>query len=596
MDDKAQQRAANRRAKKTQPSKVEVAKEASRQLRGTIAEVLASSADCFEHDDQQLLKFHGIYQQENRDARQAGDDGQVDRSTIFMVRTGLPGGLLTGAQYLALDALADVVTYNRSLRLTTRQDIQFHGVIKSELRRTIASINEAVVTTLAGCGDVRRNTMASPAPLDGPVPEAVRALAQAIADELRPQSTAYYEIWLDGERQPTTPATGTPAEEPIYGATYLPRKFKVGVGLPEDNSVDVHSQDVGLLGIVEDGVLVGVDVLVGGGLGMTHRKPETYARLASPLGYVPLDGAVAATRVVCEMFRDLGDRSDRRHARLKYVVEEMGIDAFRAEFERRAPGLLLPWRDHAPLEHDDFLGARDQGDGRWSYGLFVENGRVIDDGDRRLKSAIRAVVEETGCDVTLTPTQSLLFINVDAAALPRIEALLAAHQVPTVQQISSLRRYAMACTALPTCGLALAESERELPGFIDELEQVFEEYGLDTEPITVRMTGCPNGCARPYTADLALVGRKPETYDVFVGGSIRGHRMADLYAENVGRGEIIESLRPLLQAWSRLRVGDEPLGDFYQRLVGHTVPSQILTGDRAHSYRAEAEAAIAALA
>jgi len=557
--------------------------------------VLASSADCFEHDDQQLLKFHGIYQQRNVMFGRLAEDGQVARSTIFMVRTGLPGGLLTGAQYLALDALADLVTYNRSLRITTRQDLQFHGVIKSELRHTIAAINEALVTTLAGCGDVRRNTMASPAPLAGPVPEAVRALAQAIAEALRPRSSAYYEIWLDGEPQPTAAGPGTPAEEPLYGATYLPRKFKVGVGLPEDNSVDVHSQDVGLLGIVEDGTLVGVDVLVGGGLGMTHRKPETYARLGSPLGYVPWDGAVQATRVVCEMFRDLGDRSDRRHARLKYVVEEMGIEAFRAEFERRAPGLLQPWREHAPLQHDDFLGARDQGDGRWSYGLFVENGRVIDQGEHRLKSAIRAVLEETGCDVTLTPTQSLLFINLEPASLPRLEAVLAAHRVRTVHQISSLRRYAMACTALPTCGLALAESERALPGFLDELEPVFEAYGLETEPITVRMTGCPNGCARPYTADLAFVGRKPDTYDVFVGGSLRGHRMADLYAENVARGELVESLRPLLRAWSAQRVGDEPLGDFYQRLVGHTTPPQILTGDRSHASRAETEAAIARL-
>lgn len=595
MDQQAEQRAANRRAKKTAPSKVEVAKGASRQLRGTIAEVLASTADCFEHDDQQLLKFHGIYQQEDRDLREAAKQSDDVSATVFMCRTALPAGTLSGEQYLALDLLADHVSHNGSLRVTTRQGFQFHGVIKSRLKETVQRINQALITTLAACGDVKRNVMATPAPLQDPAHVAIRSLARRIAAELSPQSGAYHEIWLDGEKAESG-SSGTPAEEPIYGQYYLPRKFKVGIALPEDNSIDVQSQDVGLLGIVEDGELLGVDVFVGGGLGMTHRKPETYARLGTALGFVEAARASEVVKLICEIFRDHGDRADRKHARLKYIIEEWGIDAFRDEVERRAPGLLQPWREVGELRHDDYLGARPQGDGRWCYGVFIENGRIVDRDGSRLKTALRTIVEQLGCDVVLTPTQSLLFANLAEADIAVIEGLLAAHGVPTVADISMVRRHAMACPAMPTCGLALAESERELPGFLDELEVVFEEYGLETEPITVRMTGCPNGCARPYTADLALVGRKPETYDVFVGGSIRGHRMADLYAENVGRQELIESLRPLLQAWAAKRVGDEPLGDFYQRLMGHTVPAQILTGDRSRSYRDEAEAAIARLA
>ena len=596
MDQRAETRAANRRRKKTQPSKVERAKEASRQLRGTIAEVLASSAHSFEHDDLQLLKFHGIYQQENRDAREAAKAAGTEPDlTIFMCRTALPAGTVTAEQYLALDLLADTITHNRSLRVTTRQGFQFHGVIKGQLKDTVQRINEAMITTLSACGDVKRNVMATPAPIYDDGHNAIRKLAYTIADELAPQSGAYHEIWLNGEKAHSASSAGTADEEPLYGQTYLPRKFKVGIALPEDNSVDVQSQDVGLLAILEAGELQGANVFVGGGLGMTHRKPETYARLGTPLGYVPADQIVDTVKAICELFRDEGDRADRKHARLKYIVEEWGIDAFREALEQRLPGVLESSRKTGELQHDDYLGAREQGDGKWFYGLFIENGRIIDDGGVNVKSAVKAIVEQTASNLILTPTQNLIFANLEPDAIPTIEAILDEHGVRRVEALSMVRRHSMACPAMPTCGLALAESERAMPGFIDELELAFEEYGLDTEPITVRMTGCPNGCARPYTADIALVGRKPETYDVFVGGSIRGHRMADLYAENVERAEILATLRPLLGAWSSKRVGDEPLGDFYNRLVGHGTPAQIVTGDRGRPYRAEAEAAIALL-
>ncbi len=576
--------------RKREESKVEAAKKASNHLRGTIAQVLASEDPAFEHDDIQALKFHGVYQQDDRDDRGSDSGG---KRYIFMVRTKLPGGRLSAAQYLALDALADAVTWNKSLRITTRQGFQFHGIIKGDLKQTITRVNQALVSTLAACGDVERNVMASPAPIADDAHRAVQQFADQIAAEMAPATRAYFELWVDGEKidgwqQPHPEAATGRDEEPFYGDVYLPRKFKTGITLPPDNSIEVYSQDCGLIAIVRDGKVVGANVLVGGGFGLTHRKADTFARLASPLGYVDAADVAKAVKVVAAIFRDEGNRADRRHARLKYLIEEWGMDRFRAEFSKRAaaydgkggPFALKPWADLPPLEHNDYLGRHDQGDGRSFYGVWIPNGRIIDTDGWRAKTALRTIVEHTDCRVILTPDQSLLLADLDDKQVAYVEKTLREHGVKLVQELTGVRRYSMACPALPTCGLALAESERYLPQVIDELEVVFEKLGLSDEPLTVRSTGCPNGCARPYTADIAFVGRKPEVYDIYVGGRLAGDRMAELYAENVEAARLVPTLQPLIEAWARGRRGDESFGDFYHRVFTDGRPRHMVTGSK----------------
>lgn len=579
------------------PSKVEEAKTASRQLRGTIPEVLASDAAGFDHDDLQALKFHGVYQQEDRDARVERIKKKLPKEHIFMVRTKLPGGVLSADQYLAMDALADRYSYNRSLRITTRQGFQLHGVGKGDLKSTIRGIHDALISTLAACGDVERNVVASPTPLADEPHRLVRELAAEIARELCPQTGAYHEIWLDGERVATSDD-----EEPFYGEAYLPRKFKTGIALPDDNSIDVHSQDAGLIAVVEDGRLVGANLLAGGGLGMSHKKADTFARLGSPVGFVPADRIVAAVRAVVAVFRDHGDRSDRKHARLKYLIEAWGGDRFRAAVEAEAGFRFEPWRRTGDLAFADHLGPHPQGDGRWFYGLFVGNGRIQDeDGGPRIKSALAEIVRRLAPGVILTPVQNLFLTCLEESAVAEVEAILERDGVPRPLSLPAIHRYSLACPALPTCGLALADAERALPGVLDRLEQELAALGLDDEPLTVRMTGCPNGCARPYTADVGLVGHGPGFYDVYVGGRLTGDRLADLYETRVAEAEIADVLRPLLTAWSQERRPEEGLGDFYQRTFsgdgagggGHRT---ILTGTKDDPARARVEERLAVLA
>lgn len=560
-------------------SKVERAKRDSGYLRGTLAEGLAADTPQFSGSDTQVLKFHGIYQQTDRDTRKEAKQAGESPETMFMVRCKIPGGVLTADQYLALDRLATEVTHNDSLRITTRQGIQFHGVIKGDLKPTLQRINGALVSTLAACGDVERNVMVTPLPLADAAHQALRALAAELADHLAPKTRAYHEIWLNGEQVTDLEQAAPPDEvEPIYGRTYLPRKFKTGLTLADDNLIDVYGQDCGLIAFVEDGRVTGVNVVVGGGLGMTHRKADTFARLASPLGSVAPEHVVDAVRLVVEIFRDFGNRADRRHARLKYVLEERGEAWFRQEFEQRAEFPLQPWRDVPPMGYDDLAGPRELGDGRWAYGVNVANGRVIDDGDERLKTGLRLVAERFRPEVLLTPNQSVVFAGLAAEQVPRVEAVLREHGLTPASEVSALRRFALACPALPTCALALAEAERVMPSVVDDLEAELDALGLADEPLTVRMTGCPNGCARPYTADLAFVGRKPDTYDVYVGGRLAGDRLAEFYAEDVPTAELAASLRPLLLAWARARQGDEGLGDFFQRVWGTGRPRTVLTG------------------
>ena len=553
-------------------SKVEIAKRQGRHLRGTIADTLASGRTHFGHDDIQLLKFHGTYQQDDRDARKELEAAGLEKAWSFMVRVAIPAGALTGEQYLALERLADEHA-NGTLRVTTRQGFQFHGVLKGDLKATIARINRSLLTTTAASGDVQRNVKGCSAPLGDADHAAVRRVAEAIARELRPASRAYHEIWLDGERQ-----VSTEQEEPFYQDRYLPRKFKTAVGLSTDNCVDIWSQDVGLLAIVRDGRLTGFNLLVGGGLGMTHHKGDTAARLAEPLGFVPTEHGVEAVRLVAAIFRDHGNRSDRRHARLKYLLAEWGTPRFRDEFQRRASFTLGPAVPLPRLPFHDHLGRHRQHDGRWFYGVFIQSGRIVDTEGHRLKTALHEIVTRLRPDIRLTAQQNLLLTDLDADGIETVERILQAHGVALPAQLSGARRFSMACPALPTCGLAVAESERAIPGILDEFEAELTRLGLRDVPITIRMTGCPNGCARPYTADLAFVGRSLGLYNVYVGGGLAGDRLVDLYRADVPLEELLESVRPLLQRWAAERTAGEGLGDFYQRLMGLRARRTVVTG------------------
>lgn len=561
--------------RKSTPSSVELVKQASRHLRGNLQEALNDSDPGFSEAEQRIAKFHGIYQQEDRDARAITRITGAGRRPNFMVRVKIPAGQLTAEQYLAMDELAEEVVYNRSLRITTRQNFQLHGVLKGNLKDTIQRVDAALLSTLCGCGDVERNIVAPPAPIASSGHRALHALAVELTEAMTPATNAYHEIWLDGER-----VDSSHESEPVYGDQYLPRKFKTGLALPEDNSVDVHDQDVGLVAVVEGGAIRGANVLVGGGSGLTHRKSETFARLATPLGFVESGDIVALVKTVATIFRDFGDRTDRRHSRLKYVVEEWGIDTFRSELERRAEFRLHPWVQTSPLEHRDWLGAHEQGDGRWLYGIYVENGRIIDGARDRWKTALRTLVETLRPAVVLTPQQNLLLADLAEDDVAKVEQVLRAYRLPLPQSLSLVRRHALACPALPTCGLALAESERVVADLTTEFERVLARLGLDDTPLTLRMTGCPNGCTRPYNADIGVVGRKPGHYDIFLGGGLDGTRLAELYVESVPFERIVTSLRPLLEDWATRRSPKEGLGDFYERCIREPGRRDLLTGKR----------------
>jgi sulfite reductase (ferredoxin) len=553
-------------------SKVEVAKRHGRHLRGSIAEVLASERTHFGHDDVALLKFHGTYQQDDRDARRGLEAAGLEKAYSFMVRVAIPAGAVTGAQYLELERVADEHA-NGTLRVTTRQGFQFHGVLKGDLKATIAGINQSLLTTISACGDVQRNVMGCSAPLGDADHAAVRRVAEAMALELRPATHAYHEIWLDGEKQ-----ASSEQEEPFYRDRYLPRKFKTAVGLSTDNCVDIWAQDVGLLAIVRDGRITGFNLLVGGGLGMTHNKGDTTARLAEPLGFVPTEHGVEAVRIVAAIFRDHGNRSDRRHARLKYLLAEWGTPRFRQEFQRRASFTLGPAVQLPRLPFHDHLGRHRQHDGRWFYGVFIQSGRIVDTDGHRLKTALHQIVTRLRPGIRLTAQQNLLLTDLDPDGIETVERILQAHGVALPTQLSAARRFSMACPALPTCGLAVAESERAIPGILDQFEAELTRLGLRDVPLTIRMTGCPNGCARPYTADIAFVGRSLGLYNVYVGGGLAGDRLVDLYSADVPVADLLATVRPLLQRWAAERTDDEGLGDYYQRLMGLRASRSVVTG------------------
>ncbi len=554
-------------------SKVEIAKVASKLLRGTIDEVLRDpSLDKFEADDLQLIKFHGSYQQDDRDLRKSRRAEGLGKAYSFMIRVTLPAGELAADQYLAIDRIADEFA-NGTIRVTTRQAVQFHGVIKGNLRETMRQINEALMTTLASCGDVCRNVMATAPPFTDKIHSTIRLTARAIAADLRPATRAYHEIWIDGER-----VIDTKEDEPFYGENYLPRKYKVGVTLMRDNQLDIFSYDAGLIGVIENDELTGFNVVAGGGLGMSHGRANTFAQLAHKIGFVKLEDAVTVVRNIASVYRDFGNRTERKQARLKYLINERGVDWFIETLRNRCDFKVNTWQEIPEIEPVDWLGKHRQSDEFWFYGVFIENGRIKDDGEFRLKTALKTIVSQFGVGVTLTAQQSLLLTKIRRADLQAIKKLLADHGVIAVEKLPLVLRHSMACPAMPTCGLAVSESERVAPEFVRGLAAELESLGVDQIPLTFRMTGCPNGCARPYTADIALVGRRPGIYHLFVGGRLAGDRMSDLFAADVKIEAVIKTLRPLLQQWAENRKPNEGLGDFYQRAMRHGAPRRQLTG------------------
>jgi sulfite reductase (ferredoxin) len=551
---------------------VEDVKIHSRALRGTVNEELKKDTDHFEKDDTVVLKHHGIYQQDNRDARKTRTAGE-GKAYSFMIRCKIPAGGLTGPQYLALDGIAERWS-DGSLRFTTRQCIQFHGVLKNELRTSMQTMNQALVTTLGACGDVVRNFMACPAPLPNRTNSCIHSCANELTARLLPRTKAYHEVWLDGERV----ETGAPKqhEEPFYGDTYLPRKFKVGIAFPGDNCVDVYSQDIGIVPLLHDGVgtLDGFILLVGGGLGKTHGKDETYPLVAQPLGTIDPGSLGRAVEAIVAVQRDHGNRTDRRRARMKYLIEEWGLPRFREAVEQqfgrrlgRLPAEPLSWTSTS-----DHLGWHRQADGRWFYGVWVENGRVRDSESARPRSAFRALINRLHLNVRLTPQQNILFTDIPADRRSEVESILGDHGIAPVEALPLVRRNAMACPAIPTCGLAVAEAERVLPNVVRQIEAIASELGLEGEQFSTRMSGCPNGCSRPYLGDLGFVGRTLNKYQVYIGGDFAGTRLGTVYADMVPLDRLAETVRPLLVAYRDGRQPGEGFGDFCHRLGVDRLP------------------------
>jgi sulfite reductase beta subunit-like hemoprotein len=542
-------------------SKVEGIKEESRYLRGTIAEELAQDTEKFSGDNTQLLKFHGTYQQHNRDARTPEEKKALAKFNIFMVRTAVPGGALTAEQYLAHDRLVDELG-NGTLRITSRQGLQTHHVVKKDLQKAIQIINDCGASTKGACGDVVRNICATPVPLDTPPHRAVQELAQEFRKHFVAKSHAYTEIWLNGEKM------AAPQEEPvepIYGKHYLPRKFKIGMIVPPSNDIDIHSHDMGLVPHFPNGEVEGYTFLVGGGFGMNHTKDDTFPTLSIPLFYVPKDKAVAAAIAVITAQRDHGNREDRQHARLRYLIRERGIEWFRAEVESR-----LDFKPEDPKEFElgsvaDRLGWHEQGDGKLFCCVYVQDGRIKDGEEGNYKSGFREIAETFGFPVRLTANCDILFHDIDPSQKQGVDEILARHRIPHADGFTEARKTCMACVALPTCGLALAESERALPGLMEAIDTVLRELDLQDEPLLIRMTGCPNGCARPYNADIAFVGRRMDEYAFFVGGSHRGDRMAKMYLHTVRLEDIPSEVRKLLVEFKESRNPAETFTDYWGR-------------------------------
>jgi sulfite reductase (ferredoxin) len=549
----------------TKKSKVEVIKENSNSLRGSIAEELSKGTDHFSHDDYQILKFHGIYQQDDRDLRQQLKKEGKDKKYIFMIRTKNPGGELSAEQWEVLNKISDQCA-DGTLRITTRQDIQFHGVGKKKLKRAIQLLNSEKISTYGACGDGNRNTVACPvSDIRKESSFDAQKWANLISEQLSYKSKAYYEIWVNGERI----TDQDDEEETIYGKTYLPRKFKIGIGHPDDNCIDVHTHDIGIVPVL-NGRLLGFNVIVGGGLGSTHRQAKTYPRLGDPIAYVEPERLLDTVKMIVEFQRDHGDRTDRKHARLKYVVEEWGIQRVRNELETRLGYKLSNPKPLKLSNIDNHLGWHEQNtEGLWYVGIFVENGRIKDTRENKIKQGLREIVRNFRPGIRLTPLQDVVLTNILEGEIGELKNELKKCGIKTENGYPRLRTNAMACPALPTCGLALAESERYLPSLIDELEK----RGYGNEDIKVRMSGCPNSCSRPPVAEIGIIGTSPHKYNIYLGGNYEGTRLNKLFEEHVDDSILAERISSLIDLYNDMKMNDERFGDFCDRIGLETIKS-----------------------
>lgn len=546
-------------------AKNEFIKEESQYLRGTIARGLEDVVTgAIAEDDTQLIKFHGSYMQDDRDIRAERSKKKLEKAFSFMIRMRLPGGQVSPEQWIKLDDIATNFA-NGTLRITTRATFQYHGIIKSNLKRSMQAINDACLDTIAACGDVNRNVICVANPYLSPAHKEANLLARKLSDHLLPKTTAYHEIWLEGDKVVDSGGTAKEDHEPLYGKHYLPRKFKTVVAVPPINDTDIFAHDLGYIAIVEGGKLVGWNVTVGGGMGMTHGETDTFPRTADVLGFVTADQAVDVGEKVMLVQRDWGNREVRKNARLKYTIERVGIDAFRAEVERRIGYKLAAAKPFKFTSLGDPLGWQQSADKKWHLGLWVENGRVKDVAGAKLRTALRLIADAGGVEFILTGNQGLVIANVSAKQKLKIEKILADHGIEPLAS-SGLRRNSMACVSLPTCGLALAESERFLPGLITELEETLEAAGLRDDDIVIRSTGCPNGCARPYLAEIGLVGRAPGLYNLYLGAAFDGTRLNKLHAQDADKAKILGILQPLFKRYAKERSEGERFGDFVIRI------------------------------
>jgi sulfite reductase (NADPH) hemoprotein beta-component len=530
-------------------------------LAGTIAQTLADpAADRFTEDDYEFLKFHGIYQQDDRDKR------KIAKHYMMMVRTKFPGGVLSAPQYLVCDQLSTQYG-NNTMRITTRQDFQFHGILKSNIRATMKSLNDALMSTIAACGDVERNVMAPPTPATSPLVDEVLKEARNLSNALAPKTPAYHTIWLEGKQLDLSTEASASFVDPLYGKTYLPRKFKTAFAIPPLNDIDIFTNDLGFVVIAENGRLAGYNVLAGGGLGMSHGNAQTFPRMADVIGFITPEHLEAVAKGVVTIHRDFGDRTNRKHARLKYVLEERGVDWFRGELEQRAGVKLEPARPFHFTKQGDLLGWHQQTNGKYFLGLFVENGRVHDVNGYQLKTGLRKVVEKFQPEIRLTASQNLLLVNIPDEQRAGIDALLQEHGISATNPFSPTRLASMSCPALPTCGLALAESERVLPEILTRVEALLGELDLKQEELIIRMTGCPNGCARPYMAEIAFVGKGPNKYQFYTGGNEASTRLNRVYKDSVKGEELIPELRTVLSRFRQERTPGERFGDFAARVL-----------------------------
>lgn len=540
-------------------SELEQIKIDSRYLRGTIEEGLHDPlTGSISESDNKLLKFHGSYEQDDRDLRDERRRQKLEPAYSFMIRARLPAGVVTPAQWLAFDDIARDYA-GRGLRITTRQTLQWHGVIKRDLKPSLQGIHNAMATTIAACGDVNRQVVSTVNPLMSAQHALVHEWAWKLSDHFLPRTRAYHEIWLEGEK------LDTQDDEPLYGPTYLPRKFKMGIALPPTNDIDVFAQDLGLIAIIEDGVLQGFNVSIGGGMGATHGDVTTYPRLGSVIGFATPEQIIPIAEGVVTLQRDLGNRSVRKHARLKYTIDHLGLDEFTHQLTERTGIQLEPARPFHFDHNGDSYGWQHGENGKWHLGLYIESGRLWDDGLSLKQTGLREIALIHTGEIHMTCNQNIIIANVDDDQRARIDELVSQYGLDAYSEQSGIRRHSVACVALPTCGLAMAESERYLPELLPKLETILGNHGLNDEAITLRLSGCPNGCSRPYLSEIALVGRAPGRYDLRLGADFSGQRLNVTYRENIPETDILNTLDDLFGDYAKNRNENEKFGDFVHR-------------------------------